>query len=147
MPPEIWIILGFALILLEFVVPGVLLVFLGASAIIVGVAIFLGYPEAHGIPFFTFAILSVAMIALLRKRIKTWFLGNTVSEENPEDLDDIVGREALVTSGFGEGSDSGNVEFKGANWQAKAMGGSSPKIGDRVKIIGQEGITLKISKP
>ena len=143
--PEIWIIIGFVCILLEFVIPGALIVFFGVSAIIVGLLIKLvGLPTANGIPFLVFIVLSIGQIVLLRRKLKSWFTGKTLTG-NEDTLEEFVGKEATVIEGFGEQSKKGTVVFKGANWNA-ISDSADLKIGDDVIIEQQDGITLTVRK-
>lgn len=141
--PEIWIILGFVLILLEFVVPGALIVFMGTASIIVGLLIYIGLPIDHGIPFFAFMILAIGQIVFLRKRVKSWFTGDT-AKDSQDSIEEFIGKPAEVVSGFEDGAETGTVVFKGANWKAVSKDPLSP--GEKVVIEKQEGITLIVKK-
>lgn len=143
--PEIWIILGFICILLEFVLPGALIVFFGISALLVGLLIkFAFLPIENGIPLLVFAILSVGQIVFLRKRFQKMFKGQTVVDHG-ELADEFVGKQASVLEGFEDGSKYGTVVFKGTNWKAVAES-STLMIGDNVEILEQNGITLTVKK-
>ena len=143
--PEVWIIIGFVCIILEFMIPGVLFVFFGISAIFVGLlTIMFGLPSGHGIPYLVFTILSVGQIVFLRKKFKSWFTGKTLTgDENT--LEEYIGKEATVVSGFEGDSNKGTVQFKGANWNA-VSNTAGLKPGDEVIIEKQSGITLTVSK-
>lgn len=143
--PEVWIIIGFVCIILEFMIPGVLFVFFGISAILVGLLVkIFGLPTGHGIPYLVFTILSIGQIVLLRKKFKSWFTGKTLTGgENT--LEEYIGKEATVVDGFEGESNKGTVLFKGANWNAIS---NTPdlKPGDEVIIEKQSGITLTVSR-
>jgi inner membrane protein len=143
--PEIWIIIGFICVLLEFVIPGALIVFFGISAILVGLLIkIVGLPTANGIPFLVFIVLAVGQILLLRNKLKSWFTGKSLTG-NDDTLEEFVGKDASVVSRFDGKSKKGTVVFKGANWNAICE--ASPlTVGDEVVIEKQEGITLTVRK-
>jgi len=137
--PDFWIIIGIVCIILEFFLPGAVIVFLGTSAIAIGLLLKIGLPTTGGIPFLVFILLSTAQILLLRRFVKSWFTGRTMSAGDAG-LDDFIGKEASVVKGFEEGSLKGTVSFKGANWSA--ISSSPVKVGQDVIIEKQDGITL-----
>ena len=140
--PEIWIIVGFACVLLEFVLPGAIIVFLGISAIITGVLLKLGLPNTGGLPLLIFMGLSAAQILFLRRYVKNWFTGSSVNSEDSS-VEEFVGKPASVSGGFENGSNRGTVVFKGANWNAVSE--DALNVGDEVVIRKQEGITLHVA--
>jgi membrane protein implicated in regulation of membrane protease activity len=142
--PEIWILIGFGLIVLEFFLPGAIVVFMGTSAVFVGLVLKLSpFPEGNGLPFLLFSILTIAQIALLRSRFKLSFKGDTV-KDGANDLEEFIGHEATVHSGFEEGKRKGKVVFKGTQWTALSEDSLEP--GDTVEIISRDGITLSVRK-
>lgn len=140
--PLIWIVVGILFVLAEFIIPGLMIVFLGVSALVVGLLVWLGLPQTNGLPFVIFIALSVGLIFLLRSKFKEWFQGNTVGEDNP-DTDDIIGKEAEVVSEFGQNG-RGKISLRGANWDAKSEEPLS--VGERVVVKGRQGITLIVGK-
>ncbi len=140
--PEIWIIVGLACVLLEFVLPGAIIVFLGVSAIVTGLLLKAGLPTSSGIPFVVFMALSAAQLVFLRRYVKTWFTGSSEGSEDSS-LEEFVGKSASVTGGFENGSGKGTVVFKGTNWNA--LSEDSLNAGDEVIIRKQDGITLHVS--
>lgn len=136
---------GFVLIISEFFVPMFVLIFLGLAAMITGGALLIGLPQHSAIPYATFAATSVALLVLLRKTASRRFKGleAEVVAANPG-FDDIVGKEAVVISGFTEGNVQGRVSFRGTEWDAAS---DIPLLlGDRVKICAHEGHKLKVIK-
>lgn len=142
--PLIWIIVGIVLVIAEFAFPGLIVVFFGFAAIFVGLALYAGLPDGNGIPFIVFSTLSLMQVFFLRRCFKTWFLG--ASFENADELEEFIGHEAVVVSGFEDGAIRGRVEFKGTNWAARLERASDTlKAGDRVHITGRKGLHLTIS--
>ena len=141
--PVIWTVVGIALILLEFVVSGFVIIFFGISAVLVGLAIFLGLPQENGIPYVLFSVLCLLQVFVLRKFVKKVFTGDVLAADGVlNDMEEYIGHEAVVQSGFSESPFTGRVEFKGAGWDAKA---STPlSIGQRVKIIARQGIHFHV---
>lgn len=141
--PDIWILLGFVCILLEFILPGAIIVFFGTSAILTGLMLKFGLPTTGGLPFWVFMVLSAGQIWFLRKHVKSWFTGSSIAAEE-QGVEEFLGKPAVVVRGFENGSDNGIVEFKGASWQAVSSDTLLP--GERVVITRHEGLTLYVSK-
>jgi membrane protein implicated in regulation of membrane protease activity len=142
--PEIWIVVGFVLIILEFFLPGAIVVFMGTSAVVVGLLLkFTAFPEGGGWPFLLFSILTVGQIFLLRRHLKNSFTGDTV-KDGENDLEEFVGREATVDSGFETENSKGKVLFKGTHWDATSSEALSS--GEPVIITARAGITLTVRK-
>ena len=141
--PVIWTVAGILLILAEFAVSGMVIIFFGISALVVGVAIFMGMPAGSGVPYGMFAILTILQLVILRKYFKSWFFGENVKEVlQPGQLEEYIGHKALVVEGFDSGSNHGKVEFKGAKWSATC---DQPiNTGDWVEITARDGISLTV---
>lgn len=149
MEPEIiWMILGIFLILAEFVVPGLVVVFFGFSALIVGLLIWTEIIPGEGPPpFVVFAIVSLGTLLLLRKQCKSWFVGKSIGSPIASEDDDFLGREALVASGFDNArAQAGRVTYRGTQWDARTAEETHLKTGDPVKIIGRKDSVLIIEK-
>lgn len=137
----IWIVVGLALILVEFFVSGFVVIFFGVAALVTGIALWAGMSAEYGIPFVVFAIVSVALLVLLRSRFKDLFTGRTLSADAD---DDFIGHEAVVDSGFDESSTGrGKVSYRGAAWDARADEGSIDK-GSVVRIVARHGVVLEV---
>ncbi len=143
-PAVIWLLVGLVLALLEFAVPGVILIFFGVSAWIVALTTFLGLTPSQPLQIIVFALLSLALIGLLRRRMQGKFRGHTSSVQDPQvNLEEFAGKTVLVIKPIEPGSLEGAVEFKGAIWSAVAD--ESLSAGARACIIGRDGITLKVA--
>lgn len=148
MDPEIiWMLLGIFLILAEFVVPGLVVVFFGFSALIVGLLIWAGMPGEGPLPFVVFAAVSLGTLLLLRKQCKSWFVGKSIGSQIAGEDDDFLGREAVVASGFDNArAQAGRVTYRGTQWDARTKEETQLKTGDPVKIIGRKDSVLIIEK-
>lgn len=143
--PIIWCVLGILLILAEFLVPGLIIIFFGTSALVVGIALWLGLPTAGGLPFILFAGLAVIQILILRRFFKPWFAGQSLGTSTTgEGVEEFIGKKTSRVSGFEDGKCEGIVSFKGADWSARCEE-VAPSC-DNFIIIGREGLTL-IVKP
>lgn len=140
-----WLILGALLVLSEFFVTGIVAIFFGVGAILVGLATALGLLSSATEQILMFAVLSVAALLLARERVKIWFRGN-VSDRWDGDKDLIAsrGERVTVTADFIDGV--GRVRLSGADWKAELEGGEGRlAVGDTAWVIGHRGITLRVS--
>jgi len=139
-PVLVWFLVGLALILSEFMLPGFILVFFGVGAWVVAVTTWLGMTSGWTSQLLTFAISSVVLLITLRRWFRARFFGYIGDDQNPEvNLDDLAGQEVVVTADIQPG-EIGNVEYKGATWQARSD--TALSAGARAAIIRAEGITL-----
>lgn len=142
-PPLIWFIAGLVLVLLEFINPGVVIIFFGIGAWIVAF-ILLFTSISLNVQLSIFLISSILLLLFFRKWFKTLFQGRSVSTDDEEmTFNEFFGKKAIVTRTITPET-SGKVEFRGSYWNAE----SSEKIaeGESVEIIDKNNITL-IVKP
>lgn len=134
-----WLYLGIALLLLEFVVPGLFLFFFGIAALVVSLI-----DQTWALTFVMeaniFFGLSLLIFLCLRKRYKEIFTGNV---REIADITDIVGQQCIATSSAKAGR-IGKVEFRGASWKAISEAGFAE--GDTLTIVNKENITLVVKK-
>ncbi len=146
-PEVVWILAGILLIVAEFVVPGLIVIFFGFSALVVGLLIWAGMPGGGALPFLVFSGVSIGSLLLLRKQFKSWFVGRSMGVQITGVDDDFVGHEAVVVSGFSPSqADSGRVAYRGTQWDARAVDGEAFQTGDPVKIVSRKGPVLIVER-
>lgn len=136
--PVIWFIIGLIMILLEFAIPGVIIIFFGVGAWITAIFSWLLNIGING-QLLIFIVSSMVLLISLRKWLKHVFYGQIESSQKPgENLEDLLGENAVVTQPIKNGY--GKVRFRGTDWKAK----SDYDIKERqvVKIIDKKSITL-----
>lgn len=139
-PVLLWFLAGLALILAEFTLPGVILVFFGVGAWLTALTTWLGLTAGWTSQLLTFAIASLALLVPLRRWARLRFFGYIGDDQDPDlNLDDLAGEEVVVTMEILPGS-TGQVEYKGAAWQARSE--SLLPAGSPAAIVRAEGITL-----
>ena len=137
-PAVIWMIIGVFFLLLEFVVPGLIIIFFGVGALTTAGALLL-FDLSLTAQLFLFLISSGLSLALFRKTLHRKFFKKT--EKLTDELhDEFVGKPALAIIDFA--NNTGKVEFKGAAW--KAIAEESIQKGDTVEIIKKDSITLYV---
>ncbi len=144
-PPLLWFLLGLALIFLEFVVPGVILVFFGIGAWAAAVTTYFGLTASFQSQLLIFAGASILLLVVLRKWIKGKFYGHVSDVQDlAKDIDEFTGQSVVVLQDVIPNKIEGAVEFKGARW--RAVSDEHIKNGQIAIITGVDGITLKVRK-
>jgi inner membrane protein len=134
----IWIIIGFVLFLLEFVLPGLILFFFAVGAWIVAITC-LFVDLSINQQLIVFLISSVVTILLLRKWLSKILWKRKHSTELLED--EFLGKTAKAIAPISPG-ENGKVDFKGTTWQAASE--DIIEKGENVIIIGNESILLLV---
>ena len=141
-PVLIWFLAGLALIIFEFALPGVILLFFGVGAWIAAVTTWLGLTPSWTPQLLTFAVSSVVLLVGLRRWFRTRFFGYVEDDQSPKvNLDDLAGHEVSVTSDILPG-ETGQVQYKGAAWSARSD--STLTAGTAAVIVSAEGIILTV---
>lgn len=140
-PELIWFLIGLALLLAEFAIPGLVLIFFGAGAWIVALLCLL-LNIGLNTQLVIFIITSVLSLLLLRKWITGVFRGHTSgTQELTEDMKEFIGERVIVTAAIGAQL-PGKVELHGTDWSATAD--VAIDAGTAVEIVGKENLTLKV---
>lgn len=142
-PVLIWFLVGLALILSEFLLPGIILVFFGMGAWLTAAAAWIGITPGWTSQLICFAISSIVLLVLLRRQFRNRFFGYVGDDHDLDsNIDEFRGQAVLVTEDIGPGSDQGAVEYKGAHWKARSD--HQITAGQRVIIKSVDGITLVV---
>ena len=144
-PTLLWFLLGLALVFLEFVVPGVILVFFGIGAWAAAVTTYFGLTAAFQSQLLIFAVASILLLVALRKWIKGKFYGHVGDVQDlTKNIDEFTGQSVVVLQDVIPNKMEGAVEFKGARW--RAVSDEHIKNGEMAIITSVDGITLKVRK-
>lgn len=137
-----WLLLGFALLISEFFVPGLVAVFFGLGALVVGVLTLAGVIESLAVQLLCFGLISLLALFGLRRHCARWLRGS-VGGRADIDLDDVgvVGSRVTVLTDFVDGT--GDVQLNGAKWDAESA--EPLRAGDTAWVVGLRGIVLRVS--
>lgn len=139
-PASIWTLIGVLLILSELALPGVIAVFFGVAALLIGLLLFLDVPIDPPAQILLFGILGAALLLLARHRLRPWFQGQVESGgAGSEVLPD--GTRATAQSDFERGV--GVVSLNGVRWNAESA--EPIRAGDPVWLAGRRGLVLKVT--
>lgn len=138
-----WLLLGLALLISEFFVPGLVAVFFGIGALVVGLLTLFGVIDTLAVQLLCFAVISLIALFGLRRHCARWLQG-VVGGRTAQDLDSagLLNQRVTVMTDFVDGI--GNVQLNGAKWDAES---SEPlRAGDSAWVVGSNGIVLQVSR-
>lgn len=135
----IWFLIGLAMMLLEFAIPGLIVIFFGAGAWVLAILTAIFPSMVLWVQLMLFTIISVVSLLLLRKQLKKHFFSDQEGAES-EGLDDYIGRKAIVEKAIVKGE--GKVLYRGTSWDAFAD--EDIPEGTTVRIIDKDSIRLKV---
>ena len=127
----LWLIVGIILILSEFIIPGFIICFFGAAAIITGILYWFIPSLALAWQILLFAVLGVVLLVACRRYMPGVFKG----KENGS------GNICVCTADIAPGV-PGKVEFRGTLWNAVSSDAIS--AGSRCIIKSRNNITLEV---
>lgn len=136
-----WLVLGLLLLISELAAPGVIAVFFGIGALVVGGLTFAGVIESLPVQLLCFSLVSLLALFGLRRRFQRWLRGDVSDRANGPDAGDLVGARVSVLEDFSQGE--GTVQLNGAKWDAES---DEPlKTGDAAWVAAHRGIVLKVT--
>ena len=141
---SIWLGSGIFLMAIEFLVPGLVMVFVGLGALTVALGMQLGYIDEVPQQFTTFFISSIIYLLTLRFLVLR-FVPSVTRKENIDEDEEVMGSIVEIVAEITSG-EFGRVEHSWSSWQARAEGDQTILKGEQVKIIGRENITWIVQK-
>ena len=141
---SLWLSSGIFLTAIEFLVPGLVMVFVGLGALTVALGMHLGYIDEIVQQFITFFISSIIYLLTLRFLVLR-FVPSVTRKENIDEDEEVMGSIVGIVADINSG-EFGRVEHSGSSWQARAEGDQTILKGEQVKIIGRDNITWIVQK-
>lgn len=139
----VWFVVGLILLLAEFAIPGLIIIFFGIGAWFTALLIGLGIIESFNLQLIVFLVSSLASLIFLRKKGKKYFEGRVSGKLSAEQsLDDISGEKAVVTSTIIPKKVGGKVEYNGTTWEAESDVTLEPGL--TVEIVTRKNLTLVV---
>lgn len=141
MPWWTWLLFGLILLTLEVQTLGTFyLFFFGLGSLLVGLLVAIGVVGAAWAQWLLFTVLSLSTLFLLRRPLMAR-LGPVGGETN---VGNLVGEIAVAQEAMPRGG-RGRVELRGATWSVVNTGLSPIGAGQRCRVEGVEGLTLRVS--
>lgn len=135
----IWLIGGASLMVLELLIPGLIVVFFGISAVIVGLLNYLGIVTDLEYSLVIWFTLSLISVLFFRKIALRFFPSESTYQLVEEDVD-VIGSIVTVITDVSEDTSEGRIEFQGTSWPAVSNSGTI-KAGDKAKILYRDNIS------
>lgn len=135
--PWAWIVAGLVLLALELILPGGFLLWMGISGIVTGL-VTLFQPIGWPLQWLIFGVLSLVTIALWVR----WTRSRPTPTDRPylnRRADQFIGQEAVLEQAIQQGF--GRVVLGDTVWR---VSGADLPVGQRVRIVGNEGAVLKV---
>ena len=132
-----WIVAGVVLIALELIAPGMVLVFLGAGALLVALLVWLGLIETWVTSITTWFIASLGLLLALRGLFQRYMSGDAQSQSTDEDFD-AYGETVEVVEATGPDQE-GRIRYRGSTWPA-ACYDQTLQAGTRAQIVCRENL-------
>lgn len=134
-----WLTLSVILIGLEFLAPGVYLMFVGFAALIVSIAVFILPGLGGEWQLIAFAVLAVISVLIGKK----YLMEKETASDDPtlnKRGTQYIGRKCEVVTAFKNGT--GRIRVEDTNWSA--TGDKDFAAGASVKIVGMDGTRFKV---
>lgn len=132
-----WLAGGLILIVLEFVIPGGVVVFLGMAALLVALLIWTGLIDGLIPAFTTWFILSLVLIVSLRGLVQRMMPGEEGWQSTDEDAD-AYGKIVEVAETIDKAAE-GRIRFRGSTWPATCYDHTLHK-GDRARMVARDNL-------
>lgn len=140
-----WWGLGAFLILAEFILPGLVVVFVGIGAITVAILGHYGLVEGVLPQLLAWFISSTIYCFTLRIIVIRLYPSDSMVVNVDEDAE-LIGKIVSVVSDI-DAENAGRIAHSDTTWPAKTDASEIFKVGDKVKIIGRDNLTFKVVKP
>lgn len=140
-PWMIWLITGGALLTLEIMTPGLVFLFFGVGALLVGLLLLL-VPLSPPWQIVLFTLFSLLSLLLARRWLRRIFTGKRSAVADGLD-DDSIGKQASVVAAI-RGAVPGKVEFQGTAWEAVAD--EELPVGTPVEIVSRSNLTFTVRR-
>lgn len=142
--PDYWLIAGVILLVAELILPGGIVMFLGAGCLIVALAVWSGLVSTWVGALTLFFITCILLIVTLRS-FAMKFVGGDFSEGNTVEILDQVGELVRVVETIGPGNRPGRVDVRGTQWTALGDG-RVLNPGEMVRIVSLQNVNYIVEK-
>ncbi len=124
----VWLGIGVGFLVAEMIVPGFVMFFFGAGALIAGATAFAGVSVQMQI--LVFGVSSLGLLFLLRKTMAATFAGN--SAEDDKEADPAIGSVCEVVQAIMP-PQAGRIKYQGSFWSANCN--VPVEVGELVRIV------------
>ena len=135
----IWIVLGLVLAAIELATPGgIVIVFFGAGALIVGILVLLGAAGPTWVQWLLFPVFALVSLRLFRQPILA-----RLGLHDRRDVDSLIGEVAVPAEPIPPGA-HGRAELRGTTWNVRNLDGAALSAGQRCRVVAVKGLMLDL---
>ena len=135
-----WLILVAVMLVIEIFTMGLTTIWFSLGAVAAAIAAGLGAPLWVQILLFT--VVSVVIMILVRPfALKVMDRNRTRTN-----IDEVIGKQAEVIEPIDNQKEQGKVRFRGVEWMARSVDGSTVAAGDVVTVEEVSGVKLLVKK-
>ncbi len=114
------------------------LIFIGLSALLVGLAELLGIAMPLWVQVAVFASFSLVFLYAFRRTLYDRIRGSAAGYPEP-----LNGESVSITDDLGPGAEA-RIPYRGTNWTVRNVGESAINGGSRARIVKVDGLTLHV---
>lgn len=139
----IWVLAGLALLVVEVAIPGgVILVFFGVAALVLGILVALGLGGPLWLQLLIFSVLSLVSLFTLRGPVmRRLRIRPGAPEADP--VDTAVGESVVLLEDLAPLAE-GRAEFRGTSWAVKNTGDRTLHRGQTCTVDSVQGLQLYV---
>ncbi|MCL1114927.1 MULTISPECIES: NfeD family protein [Shewanella] len=137
-PITVWLVLGLLLMISEVIVPGGIVILLGAACVIVASSLALGIIEGF-VQSMTLWFMTSMVLLLSFRHVTQRLVGGDAHVANTDEEVDLYNQIATVKEAIGPGQQTGRIHCLGTDWTALGDG-TEIKVGTKVRIICRDNI-------
>jgi inner membrane protein len=141
---KLWLGFGIFCLIGEFLLPGLVIVFIGLAALTVALGMQLGYIHSILEQLITFFISSIFYLITIRFLVLR-LLPTDTKKVNINEDDAVIGSIVEVSTEIIPGK-VGRIIHSDSTWQAKSECNETILAGEKVKIISRDNITWIVQK-
>lgn len=139
-----WWIFGIILVLAEFLLPGLVIVFLGLGAFFVAALTHFGIITGVVQQLLTWFASSLFFLFTLRFAVVLYYPSDTKIGDTDEDKE-VIGEIVTLLEDISENK-NGRIKHSESTWPAKSENGENINAGEKVEIIGRDNLTWIVKK-
>ena len=135
-----WLILVAVMLVIEIFTMGLTTIWFSLGAVAAAIAAGLGAPL--WVQLLLFTVVSVVIMILVRPfALKVMDRNRTKTN-----IDEVIGKQAEVIEPIDNQKEQGKVRFRGVEWMARSVDGSTVAAGDVVTVEEVSGVKLLVKK-
>lgn len=140
----IWVGAGIALIVSEVFVPGGVVAFVGAAAVLVGIGQWLGWLESWISAFTAWFVISLVLLLALRRVVSRLLPGDSQTGSTDED-GEAFGTIVDVLETVSPADPNGRIRYQGTGWPAICYEGTIAR-GEKAMIAARDNLVWIVER-